>query len=558
MEKSIDIVIPMVFPQDPEWQREYRRCHSGDATKNVRWRSWGTEELLVRCIMKWMPWVSHIRLLLSGESQVQPWMSELRQKNEKFIIHYHKDFIPEQYLPCFTSCCIEMFLHRIPGLSEHFIYGNDDMFPLSPLEIDDFFRSQSNLNIQNNQEEILLPCQHLKENPFPSNPNVFQQKCLNQQNMIAASFGKHYTKKWFKNGHSMAPMLKSVCIAVWQRHGDEILRYLSPLRRDEHSYSQYVYVLYQHFAGLYTEHQPRVQYVGRGMPANRLASIIRDPKAGIVCFNDNEHINDWEKRAAIVRKTISEKLEDKSEREMDALNLTACIVHYNTPKLTKAAVLSLWKHTPGVRVTVFDNSDKLPIAECEQWKDLLDNPLVTVIDNTHGQHIDFEEWLKTFPDREPSPGNNYGSAKHCRSVQWLCDHIDEPFVLMDSDVLVKKDVSKLWQHPDCAWVGEVGENVKRRFGYDFKKVHPFLCYLNVPIMRKYGISYFNAEWMWNLTNKKPNHRYDTGAWFYKTVKEIGLPTCEIKLNEYILHLGHGSWREKKPMEWVRMHRGLWK
>lgn len=555
MERSIDIdlVIPMVFPHDTEWQREYRRCHSGDATKNVRWRSWGTEELLVQCVMKWMPWIRHIHLLLASESQEQPWMTEMTARSQQIIIHYHKDFIPEQYLPCYTSCCIEMFLHRIPELSEHFIYGNDDMFPLSPLEPEDFFCTQES-------HGPVLPCQRLTENPFPANPNTFQRKCLNQQNMVAKPFGKYYARTWLRNGHSMAPMLKSVCEKVWQLHGDEIRRYLSPMKRDEHSYSQYVYVLYQHFAGLYVGHQPRIQYVGKGTPTNGLAAIIRDPEAGIVCFNDNEHISDWEKRAKTVREEISKKL----KAEGTALTVTpeprplACIVHYNTPKLTKAAVLSLWKHTPGVRVTVFDNSDKLPIAGCEQWKELLDNPLVNVIDNTHGQHIDFETWLQGFPDREPSPGNNYGSAKHCWSVQWLCDHIDEPFVLMDSDVLVKKDVSALWRHPDCMWVGEIGENVKRRFGYDFKKVQPFLCYLNVPIMHKHGIRYFNEEWMWNLTSRKPNHRYDTGAWFYKAVKEAGLPTCEIRLSDYILHLGHGSWRDKKPMEWVRMHRGLWK
>lgn len=555
MERNIDIdlVIPMVFPHDPEWQREYRRYQSGDATRNARWRSWGTEELLIQCVIKWMPWIRHIHLLLASESQEQPWMTEMTARSQQIIIHYHKDFIPEQYLPCYTSCCIEMFLHRIPGLSEYFIYGNDDMFPLSPLDPEDFFRTKE-------AHKPVLPCQKLREKIFPKSPNIFQQKCLNQQNMIAKPFGKHFTKTLLRNGHSMAPMLKSVCEAVWLRHGEEIKRYLSPIKRDKHSYSQYVYVLYQHFAGLYIEHQPRVQYIGRETPTSSLATIIRDPEAGIVCFNDNEHISDWEKRAEIVLKETSKKLKEGS-RKMTVLPKyvpLACIVHYNTPKLTKAAVLSLWKHTPGVRVTVFDNSDKLPISGCEQWKELLDNPLVTIIDNTQGQYIDFEAWLQTFLDREPSPGNNYGSAKHCRSVQWLCDHIDEPFVLMDSDVLVKNDVSELWQHSDCIWVGEIGENVKRRFGYDFKKVQPFLCYLNVPMMREYGIRYFNAEWMWNLTSKKPNHRYDTGAWFYKAVKETILPTWEIRLNDYILHLGHGSWRDKKPMEWVRMHRGLWK
>ena len=237
--------------------------------------------------------------------------------------------------------------------------------------------------------------------------------------------------------------------------------------------------------------------------------------------------------------------------------MTVVIVHFNTPKLTRAAVMSLWKHTPGCRVVVFDNSDRLSVKDSAVWQELLKSPLVSVIDNTHGQVIDFESWLEGFADREPSPRNNYGSAKHCWSVQWLCDCLGEPFLLMDSDVLVRQDVTEFFRHPECAWVGEIGENVRRRFGYTFQKVQPFLCWLNVPLMREMGISYFNGEWMWNLTSIRPNHRYDTGAWFYKAVNEKGLPVYEVTLKEYILHLGHGSWKDRRPMEWVREHRGLW-
>lgn len=233
--------------------------------------------------------------------------------------------------------------------------------------------------------------------------------------------------------------------------------------------------------------------------------------------------------------------------------MTAAVVHYNTPKLTAAGILSLWKHTPGVRVVVLDNSDRLPFS-CDR---VATYGTVEYVDNTRGQVMDWEAWLAGFTDREPSPGNNYGSAKHCRSVQWMCDYLDEPFLLMDSDVLVRQDVTPFFGHPDCAWVGEVGENVRRRFGYDIMKVQPFLCWLNVPLLREHGISYFHPDWMWNLTSKRPNHRYDTGAWLYRAVKEAGLPAFELPLQEYILHLGHGSWRKRDPMAWIRQHRGLW-
>lgn len=179
----------MVFPQDANWLSDYRRYHGDDACANVRFRSWGTEELLVRCCMKYMPWLRTIHILLARESQVQPWMS----RYDKVHIVFHRDFIPEKYLPCFSSPCIEMFLGRIPGLSERFVYANDDMFPLSLLQPSDFFLEGR-------------PCVHFIEKLFPEVPNIFHRKCLNQQNMIGRPFGKHYVRTWLTTGHSYAPI----------------------------------------------------------------------------------------------------------------------------------------------------------------------------------------------------------------------------------------------------------------------------------------------------------------------------------------------------------------
>lgn len=560
MAQDIDLIIPMVFPQDPAWQAEYKKYRgSKDATQHVRFRSWGTEELLVRCCMKYMPWVHCIFLVLASSSQEQEWMRKLKIKNGKLKIVFHKDFIPEEYLPCFSSPCFEMFLHRIPDLSECFIYGNDDMFPLSPLEPEDFFR----LAGEPTGTVSALPCMRFSEKAYPDDPNVFQRKCMAQLNMIGKPFGKRYKNTYLKPSHSLAPITKSVCEEVWRQHGDEIIMHLSPLTRTDRSYNHYIYMLQAYFDGLSVGHTPREQYVGPKTPTARIAQIIADQNAGIVCLNDNEGIRNWEEMAAIVRAAIGKKLDIASQRDnniaiyRDHNALRVAIVHYNTPRLTRCAIRSLWKHTPGVHVTVFDNSDLLPFMS-KNAVFVQDNaPLIDVIDNTHGQIVNWEQWLQMFPDREPSPGNNYGSAKHCYSVQWLIDNSDAPFLLMDSDVLVKQDVTELFHHEDCAWVGELGENVRRRFGYDFQKVQPFLCWLNVPLLKDMGIRYFNAEWMWNLTRKKPNHRYDTGAWLHKAVSETCLPVYELSIGDYILHLGHGSWRDKSPMKWALAHRELW-
>ena len=324
MERTIDLVVPMVFPQDPEWQRDYERYHgSGQTMNNVRFRSWGTEELLVRCCMKYMPWIRQIHILLARESQVQPWMKDIQSllkssldgKGEdgmKIRIVFHRDFIPAEHLPCFASPCIEMFLHRIPGLSDCFIYANDDMFPLSPLEPSDFFRPEG-------PGGTPLPCQIIKDRTYPTSPNTFQKKCMWQKNMIGKPFGKHFTKTYPDTGHIFSAILKSSCEEVWRRHGEEISRYLSPLGRTDHSANNWIYLLYQQFAGLYVAYRPTRHYTDQNTPTANLGAIIRDPQAGIVCLNDNEHIGDWQQRAAIVKREIENKLNKETGNEIQKL-----------------------------------------------------------------------------------------------------------------------------------------------------------------------------------------------------------------------------------------------
>ena len=89
----IDYVVPMVFHDDPVWQDEYRstgyRYDERDLCEFVRYRSWGTEELLIRCVRRFMPFVRTIFIVLSGENQRRPWMDA-----DGITVVYHRDFIP--------------------------------------------------------------------------------------------------------------------------------------------------------------------------------------------------------------------------------------------------------------------------------------------------------------------------------------------------------------------------------------------------------------------------------------------------------------------------------
>lgn len=54
-------------------------------------------------------------------------------------IVYHTDIMPAKFLPCYNSTYIESYLHKIPELSNWFIYMNDDVFINKPVTHDWFF-----------------------------------------------------------------------------------------------------------------------------------------------------------------------------------------------------------------------------------------------------------------------------------------------------------------------------------------------------------------------------------------------------------------------------------
>ena len=226
------------------------------------------------------------------------------------------------------------------------------------------------------------------------------------------------------------------------------------------------------------------------------------------------------------------------------MKINVLIINYNTQRLTEACIKSINKHTPNTNVYVFDNSDN------GKFVNTFDN--VTVFDNTEGQYINFNDLINSHLEHDKSPigsGNNYASSKHCSSIQKAIDLIDDNLILMDSDVLIKKDISDLCDE-ECIYVG----------GYEHNKWHdkrlmPFLCFINVNMCKKYGIKYFDDNRIVGLTVS--GEKYDTGCSFY--VDSNQYKHKEINIFEYITHFAQGSWKRKNNDfdGWLKKNRNLW-
>lgn len=229
------------------------------------------------------------------------------------------------------------------------------------------------------------------------------------------------------------------------------------------------------------------------------------------------------------------------------------IIHYNTPLLTECLVRSINLFVKDAIIYIFDNSDERPFTAH------FDN--VLVLDNTKGEIINFNRWLDKYPHRHRSHGrvNNWGSAKHCYSVQKCMELIRENFILLDSDVLLKKDISDLYEE-DIIYSGEVIVQPNS----SIKRVLPFITYINTEMCYKNCVNYFDENYMHGLYFMKNNQdadKYDTGAGFYLNASKF--KHKELKYSDYVVHYGHGSWNkasEKTKItagDWLGINRRFW-
>ncbi|NJD19423.1 MAG: hypothetical protein FIA95_09110 [Gemmatimonadetes bacterium] len=140
----VDVVFTWVDGDDPAHQ-EKRRAHGGGASRaraastseRERWyRGVGELTFAVRSVVRHLPWVRTIHVVTAA--QHPPVDAGLLASGRVRVVD-HAEIVPEAYRPVFASTIIESCLHRIPGLSEVWLYDNDDFFHFAPVPPSVFF-----------------------------------------------------------------------------------------------------------------------------------------------------------------------------------------------------------------------------------------------------------------------------------------------------------------------------------------------------------------------------------------------------------------------------------
>ncbi len=301
---AIDFVITWVDDSDEKWIKEYNKYASKPLDKH-RYRDWDILKYWFRAIELYANWVNKIYFVTWGH--VPEW---LNTNYEKIVIVKHADFIDEKYLPTFNSCVIEANLHRIEGLSEKFVYFNDDMFLNDYVNENDFFMNDlprdtailSHLWARGlNSTFINYNCSNVVN-------KYFKLKNLkNQKNTIVKRDLKNIIKKicFFnkKNMLCLVPQhvptsyLKNTFINVWENEHQLLQQVCQHKFRTNDDVSQWLFQFWQIASKKFVHRDINFSkyYQIESDSLDNIISEIKNKKYKLICINDGEKTDDFEK-----------------------------------------------------------------------------------------------------------------------------------------------------------------------------------------------------------------------------------------------------------------------
>ena len=143
--KKIDIVYTWVNGDDLDYLKIYNQYAATPKDLNPE-RIRDIYQLLrysLRSVEKFSPWVNHI-YLVTMRPQMPEW---LQRDHPKITVVHHDEIFDQEDIPTFNYNVIESYLHRIPGLSDQFIYLNDDFLFGNVVSPEDFFTTDGKVII---------------------------------------------------------------------------------------------------------------------------------------------------------------------------------------------------------------------------------------------------------------------------------------------------------------------------------------------------------------------------------------------------------------------------
>lgn len=201
-EMTVDVVYTWVNSADPGWVELYSNAVSASdqgsfshESSNDIARFQNRDELLysIKSIRKYAAWVRNIYIVTNCSLP-----SSIQHEKSIFEISHEDIFLDSSVLPTFNSHAIEASLHRIAGLSERFLYFNDDVFLCNAVFPSNFYSKDG--------KPYIFQSKHAIPAASSSDLRPVDYAALNASDLIEADFGFRPTQKLH---HAPFPLLRS-------------------------------------------------------------------------------------------------------------------------------------------------------------------------------------------------------------------------------------------------------------------------------------------------------------------------------------------------------------
>jgi hypothetical protein len=211
----IDVVYTWVDDTDPEWRARRDRFRSqastalsSDAVAASRYTNRDELRYSLRSLAMYADFVHHVYLVT--DQQVPPWLD--REIPGLTVVDHREIFRPTDALPVFNSHAIESRLHHIPGLAEHYLYLNDDVFFGRRVHPRTFFHRSGRPHYY--PSKALIPAGPAR----PDEPSV-SSAAKNARDLVYAATGYQPTTKM---KHTPHPQSRSLLLEIDERFADVI------------------------------------------------------------------------------------------------------------------------------------------------------------------------------------------------------------------------------------------------------------------------------------------------------------------------------------------------
>ncbi|HDG1683359.1 TPA: capsular biosynthesis protein, partial [Kluyvera ascorbata] len=313
-----------------------------NSQKPLRFRDMGMFRYWFRSVEKYAPWVRKIHLVTCG--QVPEW---LNVDHDKINIVKHSDIMDEACLPTFSSRAIEVNIYKIKGLSEKFVFFNDDMMLNSKVDPEFYFKND-------------LPNDFMIDsrlNPTSIDNIVFNSTIISNTSVINTFFNrrlviknnkrKYYSYKYgrylikniqlkphksfdgFLGKHLPQPFLKSTFEEIWGlKEVAGLLNRTSRFKfREGCCLNQYLFRYWQLVKGHFNPCNPKEIGACYHLSGDekQLLNAIADLKSDKpqICLNDSFSDDDTFHHACEkLAKTLNMKLGTRSSFELAAMPST--------------------------------------------------------------------------------------------------------------------------------------------------------------------------------------------------------------------------------------------